>query len=116
LGPIPYQTLEQEYQSADLGIFASSCETFGMIVLEKMSVGLPLACSQLSSMHEILGDGGVYFDPYSPESIAKVIEEYLLSPSLREQKRDIAQGLAKTYSWQTCAEQTITFLHQVAQR
>jgi glycosyltransferase involved in cell wall biosynthesis len=116
LGAIPYQTLEQEYQRADLGIFASSCETFGMIVLEKMSVGLPLACSQLSSMHEILGDGGVYFDPYSPESIAKVIEEYLLSPSLREQKRDIAHGLAKTYSWQTCAEQTITFLHQVAQR
>lgn len=116
LGPIAYQTLEQEYQSADLGIFASSCETFGMIVLEKMSVGLPLACSQLSSMHEILRDGGVYFDPHSPDSIAKAIEEYLLSPSLREQKRDIAQGLARTYSWQTCAEQTIQFLHQVAQR
>jgi glycosyltransferase involved in cell wall biosynthesis len=116
LGAIPYQTLEQEYQKADLGIFASSCETFGMIVLEKMSVGLPLACSQLSSMHEILRDGGVYFDPHSPDSIAKAIEEYLLSPSLREQKRNIAHSLAKTYSWQTCAEQTITFLHQVAQR
>jgi glycosyltransferase involved in cell wall biosynthesis len=116
LGPIPYQTLEQEYQSADLGIFASSCETFGMIVLEKMSVGLPLACSQLSSMQEILRDGGVYFDPRSPDSITKAIEEYVLSPSLREQKRDIAHGLAKTYSWQTCAEQTIQFLHQVAQR
>jgi len=116
LGPIPYQTLEQEYQKSDLGIFASSCETFGMIVLEKMSVGLPLACSQLSSMHEILRDGGVYFDPHSPDSIARAIEEYVLSPSLREQKRDIAHGLAKTYSWQTCAEQTITFLHQVAHR
>jgi glycosyltransferase involved in cell wall biosynthesis len=116
LGPIPYQNLEQEYQRADLGIFASSCETFGMIVLEKMSVGLPLVCSQLSSMHEILRDGGMYFDPHSPDSIAKVIEEYLLSPSLREQKRGIAHGLAKTYSWQTCAEQTIKFLHQVVQR
>ena len=116
LGPIPYQTLEQEYQSADLGIFASSCETFGMIVLEKMSVGLPLACSQLSSMQEILRDGGMYFDPHSSDSIAKAIEEYLLSLSLREQKRDIAQGLAKSYSWQTCAEQTIQFLHQVAHR
>jgi glycosyltransferase involved in cell wall biosynthesis len=116
LGPIPYQTLEQEYQQADLGIFASSCETFGMIVLEKMSVGLPIACSQLSAMPEILRDGGVYFDPHSPESIAKAIEAYLLSPSLREQKRAIAQQLAKTYSWQACAEQTVAFLHQVAQR
>ena len=116
LGAIPYQSLEQEYQQADLGIFASSCETFGMIVLEKMSVGLPLACSQLSSMHEILREGGVYFDPHSPDSIAKAIEEYLLSPQLREQKRDIAQGLAKTYSWESCAQQTIAFLHQVAQR
>jgi glycosyltransferase involved in cell wall biosynthesis len=116
LGAIPYQTLEQEYKQADLGIFASSCETFGMIVLEKMSVGLPLACSQLSSMQEILRDGGVYFDPHSPDSIAKAIEQYLLSPSLREQKRDTAHGLAKTYSWQACAEKTIAFLHQVAQR
>ncbi len=115
LGAIPYQTLEQEYQQADLGIFASSCETFGMIMLEKMSVGLPLACSQLSSMHEILRDGGVYFDPHSPDSIAKAIEEYLLSSQLREQKRDIAQRLAKTYSWESCAQQTIAFMHQVAQ-
>ena len=116
LGAISYQTLEQEYQQADLGIFASSCETFGMIVLEKMSVGLPLACSQLSSMQEILRDAGVYFNPHSPDSIAKAIEEYLLSPQLREQKRDIAQGLAQTYSWESCAQQTIAFMHQVAQR
>ena len=116
LGSIPYQTLEQEYQQADLGIFASSCETFGMIVLEKMSVGLPIACSERSSMHEILRDGGVYFDPHSPESIARAIEQYLLSPQLREQKREIARDLAKTYSWQNCAQQTIAFLHQVAQR
>jgi len=116
LGAIPYQTLEQEYQRADLGIFASSCETFGMIVLEKMSVGLPLVCSKLSSMHEILRDGGLYFDPYSPDSIANAIEEYLVSPSLREHKREIARELAKTYSWQACAEQTIAFLHQIAQR
>jgi glycosyltransferase involved in cell wall biosynthesis len=116
LGAISYQTLEQEYQRADLGIFASSCETFGMIVLEKMSVGLPIACSERSSMHEILRDGGVYFDPLNPQSIAKAIEEYVLSSLLREQKRDIAQGLAKTYSWQNCAQQTIAFMHQVAQR
>ena len=67
-------------------------------------------------MQEILRDGGVYFDPHNPDSIAKAIEQYLLSPSLREQKRDTAHGLAKTYSWQACAEKTIAFLHQVAQR
>ena len=116
LGAIPYQTLEQQYQQADLGIFASSCETFGMIVLEKMSVGLPIACSERSSMHEILREGGVYFDPHSAQSIAKAIEQYLLSPSLRAQKRDIAHQLAQTYSWQSCAEQTVAFLHQVVQR
>lgn len=116
LGAIPYQTLEQAYQEADLGIFASSCETFGMIVLEKMAVGLPLACSQRSSMQEILREGGVYFDPLNPQSIAQAIEQYLLSPALREQKRDIAKALAKTYSWEGCAQRTIAFMHQVAQR
>ena len=114
LGPIPYQSLNLEYQKADLGIFASGCETFGMIVLEKMSVGLPIACSNQSAMNEVLGDGGVYFDPKSPSSIADAIETYLLDPQLREQKIQCAHQLAVQYSWARCASETVEFLRQVA--
>lgn len=113
LGALPYSSLSLEYQRADLGVFASSCETFGMTVLEKMSAGLPIACSNQSCMQEILSDGGVYFDPDDVHSIAKAIEQLLLSPELREEKQGIAYALAKDYSWQLCAQKTIAFLHEV---
>jgi glycosyltransferase involved in cell wall biosynthesis len=114
LGALPYKSLNLEYQKADLGVFSSRCETFGMTVLEKMSVGLPIACSQESSMHEILGDAGIYFDPTSPSSIAETIEQYLLSPNLRDQNQQQAHVLAQQYTWSRCAGQTIQFLREIA--
>jgi glycosyltransferase involved in cell wall biosynthesis len=115
LGPIAYEQLSIQYQQADLGVFASTCETFGMIVLEKMAAGLPIACSNQSSMSEILADAGLYFDPHNSESIAHTIEQYLCSTQLREQHSERAYTLAKNYSWHNCAQQTIDFLHQVVQ-
>lgn len=110
LGALPYKSLNLEYQKADLGVFASRCETFGMTVLEKMSVGLPIACSSESSMREILEEGGLYFDPANSRSIAKAIEQYINSPDLRDQKQKLAYFLSINYSWQSCAQETIKFL------
>ena len=115
LGPIAYEQLSIQYQQADLGVFSSTCETFGMIVLEKMAAGLPIACSNQSSMSEILDDAGLYFDPHNSGSIANTIEQYLCSTQLREQHSERACTLAKNYSWHKCAQQTIDFLHQVVQ-
>ena len=116
LGALPYKSLYLEYQKADLGVFASRCETFGMTVLEKMSVGLPIACSRESSMHEILRDAGIYFDPTDPQSIAEAIEQYLLSPKLRDELQQRARVLAQQYTWARCAGQTISFLREIASR
>lgn len=113
LGSLPYSYLGLEYQRADLGVFASSCETFGMTVLEKMSAGLPIACSNQSCMQEILSDGGVYFDPSDVQSIANAIEQLLSSLGLREEKQRKAYALAKDYSWELCSQKTIDFLHEV---
>ena len=115
LGPIAYEQLSIQYQKANLGIFASTCETFGMIVLEKMAAGLPLACSNQSSMSEILGRGGLYFDPNDVSSIASTIEQYLLSPQLRAEKQVLSHDLAAQYSWKACANKTTHFLRQVCQ-
>lgn len=113
LGTLPYKSLNLEYQRADLGVFASRCETFGMTVLEKMSVGLPIACSGESSMHEVLSDAGIYFDPQNPSSIANAIEQYLVSPGLRHQKQVLAHQYAQQYTWKRCANQTIEFFREV---
>lgn len=114
LGQIPYSRLVEYYRNADLAIFASSCETFGIILIEKMLAGLPIACSNLSSMGEILQDGGLYFNPLDPESIASCVEEYLKSPDLREEKIQLSQKRAQEFSWEKCAQETFRFIAEVA--
>ena len=61
-GSIPFEKLHEKYKKADLAIYASSCETFGITLLEGMAAGLPTICSNKSAMPEILGKAGIYFD------------------------------------------------------
>lgn len=114
LGQVPYEEIHAYYENADLAIFASSCETFGITLLEKMAAGIPIACSNKSSMPELLKNGGLYFDPEDFYSIANAIEKYLQSPELRLEKQSIAQSLAQNYSWEDSAQKTFNFLKQVA--
>jgi len=69
---------------ADLFVFASSCETFGISLLEAMAVGLPIACSNKSSLPETLQDGGEYFDPEDDQSIASAVKRLILDPVSRK--------------------------------
>jgi len=79
-GSVPYNKLKKNYVEADLGIWASSCETFGMILLEKMVACIPIDCSNYNPMSQILGDGGVYFDPEKPDQILISLEQLVNSP------------------------------------
>jgi len=114
LGLVKYGNMQNIYNSVDLAIFASSCETFGITLLEKMASGLPITCSDMSSMPEILQDGGIYFSPENPDSIAEAIEQYLLSPILRFEKQKISYSLAQNFSWEECSQKTFSFLQSVA--
>lgn len=113
-GEIPYADLHQKYMEADLGIFASSCETFGIILLETMAAGLPIACSNRGPMPEVLGDAGVYFDSEDPDDIASALRELIDSPDLRARLAKSSFERAQTYSWQRCANETFGFLAEVA--
>jgi len=103
-----------EYNKADIFIFASSCETFGQILLEGMASGLPIVCSDLRPMTDILGDAGVYFDPENADSIATAILKLIESPKLREKNAKMAFDRAKKYSWIRCTTETFSFLSQVS--
>ena len=114
LGEVTYDTILDHYQQSDLAVFASSCETFGIILVEKMMAGLPIACSKMSCMMEILQDGGIYFDPIDPCSIANSIEQFLISPKLREESIKKSQQRAQIFSWSDSARQTFEFIVSVA--
>jgi glycosyltransferase involved in cell wall biosynthesis len=110
-GAVPYEELKQMYTSADIGVFASTCETFGQIVTEAMSAGLPMACSNRSAMPEILEDCGVYFDPENPFEIAESLKILVEDPTLRFTYASKAYERSKNFTWEKCAHQTLFFLH-----
>jgi glycosyltransferase involved in cell wall biosynthesis len=96
--------------SSDIFIFASTCESFGITLLEGMASGMPIACSNKSSLPELLLDNGVYFDPEDPCSIAVAVELLINDNDLRARLSNGAKELAKTYSWNRTAIETFNFI------
>lgn len=115
LGPLTYEAVQAIYASSDLNVFASSCEAFGQILIEAMSAGLPIACSNRSAMPELLGEAGIYFDPENADDIAKAMLKLIDSPELRSQKAKMAFERAQEYTWHRCASETFRILKKTAE-
>lgn len=109
-GPVPNSELGLIYDQADLAAFASSCETFGQILTEKMAAGLPIACSNRSAMPELLGEAGIYFDPEQPDDIACALRQLIESPELRANKAQASFLAAQRFSWERCSTETFRYL------
>jgi glycosyltransferase involved in cell wall biosynthesis len=101
------------YSAADSFAFASSCENMPNILLEGMASGLPIMCSNRSSMPEVLGDCGIYFDPESASSIADAARQLFESPQLRARLSQASYERSKLFSWNRCARETFRFISDV---
>lgn len=98
---------------ADIFIFASSCENMPNTLVEAMSSGLPIACSNKGPMPEVMVDGGEYFDPENPESIAVAIEKIIVNKEFRVSIASRAKELSEQYSWNRCGSETWDFMKYV---
>ncbi len=97
-------------EQSNIFIFASQCEAFGITMLEGMALGLPIACSNRSSLPEILQDGGIYFDPMDSKSIVDAIQILISSPSVRQSLACRAKELSRQYTWGRCANDTWSYI------
>lgn len=113
-GAIDFNELHKTYEASDAFVYASSCENLPNILIEAMAAGLPIVCSNKGPMPEVLGDAGVYFDPESPNSIADAIKLIFQAPQIRCVIAELAYQKATCYSWHRCADQTFSFLRDVA--
>ena len=110
-----FKKIEKVYFNADISVFASSCETFGQIIIESMAAGLPIACSNLSSMSEILKDGAVYFDPLVTETIEDCLKNLIDSKEKRVEISEKAYSYASKYSWEDTSNKTFSFFRKIKQ-
>ena len=87
------------YNMAELFVFPSKHEGFGLPVLEAMACGAPVIGSNVTSIPEVIGNPDALFDPYSVDAIAACLRRYLGDKGLRERTRELGLAHARTFCW-----------------
>ncbi len=95
------------YTHAKAFVYPSLYEGFGLPPLEAMTKGCPVIVSNSSSIPEVVGNAGVYFDPKSLDSIMEAIESVIYSDSKISQLVRLGNDRIKEFSWERCASKTL---------
>jgi glycosyltransferase involved in cell wall biosynthesis len=114
VGGVPLAETSYFYQAADVLVYPSFNETFGLPILEAMACGCPVVTSNTSSMPEIAGGAAVLSDPGDPQSIASAIGEVLESRS--DRLRDQGLRRAAQFTWKATANATLDVYREVAEQ
>ena len=112
-GYIPNQELPNLYRLAELFLYPSLRESFGIPILEAMSCGTPVITSNTSAMPEVAGEGAILINPTEPEEIAESMLAVLNKTTLREET--IAYGInrAAMFSWKKTATEVLDVYREV---
>jgi glycosyltransferase involved in cell wall biosynthesis len=105
-GWVSEEDLPALMQGAEIFVFPSLYEGFGMPVLEAMSASVPVVASSDSSLKEVGENACLYANPLSIDDIAEKILQLLQNKELREEKVKLGLERATHFSWQRCAEET----------
>lgn len=95
------------YDQATAFVFPSLYEGFGMPPLEAMVHQCPVISSNTSSMPEVIGDAGEFFDPKSIDDMAVAIERVVYSPSRTQDLIERGRKRLDLFSWERCADRTL---------
>lgn len=101
------------YRSAAVFVYPSLYEGFGIPPLEAMSFDCPVACSNTSSIPEVVGDAALLFDPHSVHAIGAALVEITSSQMLRASLVAKGRERIKLFSWKHCADQTMNVYRQL---
>lgn len=94
--------------SAEIFVFPSVYEGFGLPVIEAMACGTPVITTTATSLPEVGGDAAVYFSPNDSEELAKRIDDFIADNELRQKYSDYGINRSKLFSWETVAEKMET--------
>jgi glycosyltransferase involved in cell wall biosynthesis len=106
-GFIPRDELPLWYNAADLFVYPSLYEGFGLPPLEAMACGTPVVTSNTSSLPEVVGDAGLLVEPTDPEEIAQAIQRLLTDSTLRDELESKGLERARAFTWHRTARETV---------
>lgn len=102
------------YGAADVVVYPSFYEGFGLPIIEAMACGRAVACSNTTAMPEVAGGAALLFDPENAGEIAMSLRELLVNPALRTRMERLGLQRAGHFSWERTASRTMDVYYEVA--
>ena len=102
-GYVPDQDLVALFSAADLFVYPSIFEGFGLPVVEALACGTPVVTSNTSSLPEVVGDAALMVDPLDVEELARVTATVLTDAGIRAWLSARGPQQAATFSWERTA-------------
>jgi glycosyltransferase involved in cell wall biosynthesis len=104
LGHLPRERLVRVMQAARAFVYPSRFEGFGLPVAEAMACGIPTLASRRSSLPEVVGSGGILFDPDRPAELADALRRILREPAFASELSRRGPAQAARFDWDQTAE------------
>ncbi|MCX7871515.1 MAG: glycosyltransferase family 4 protein [bacterium] len=111
-GAVTDDELKLLYKNADLFVYPSYYEGFGLPPLEAMACGCPTLVSNVASLPEVVGNEDMTFNPYDIEEIAEKINSNILNDKLKIDFINYGINRIMDYSWERASEEMIEFYKQ----
>lgn len=101
------------YSMAEVLVYPSIYEGFGLPPLEAMACGCPVIASNTSSLPEVVGDAGILINPYDVEALKQAILSVIRDDALRNLLRDRGLERAKMFSWEKTAKEVLKCFYEI---
>lgn len=115
-GYMPQDEMAEIVRAANIFVFPSFFEGFGLPILEAMASGVPVITSNISSMPEVAGSAGIIIDPHNTKQIAQKIKKIILDKNYYQSVRQKGLIHAREFSWTKCGEKTLEVLYASTQK
>lgn len=113
-GFVDDEDLPHLYCGAQLFVFPSLYEGFGLPILEAMASGVPVVTSNTASMPEVAGDAAMLVDPHDPLALAEAMARVLAEDPLRQALTRKGLVRARCFTWERTAQRTLALYTALA--
>lgn len=113
MGYMQGQALSEAYASADIFVFPSALETFGLVVVEAMAAGLPVVASRVGGVRDVVEEGhtGYTFDVGDIDALVEGVRQIAVSRERIAQMGRAARAFAETQTWPAMMDEVIDLYH-----
>lgn len=104
------------YSAAELFVYPSLYEGFGLPLLEAMACGTPVIAANRAALPEVVGAAGMLVNPYEVDDLAAAITQLLADPTRRQHLAVAGQQRAAQFTWDKVATQLLNLYQEVGNR